>query len=81
MAIQVNQMSVIVNYVRQPDGTYVTSLAGVQASCSDPAALNPTAKAGGAVNGVTVPAYQGTQTCDAMVAAVFANAKTACGAV
>ena len=80
MAVRVERMNVVVTYVRQGDGSYVTSLGNVEGTCCDPAGPNPTVRAVKTVDGIVVPSYSGPQTCDAMVAACFANAKTAAGA-
>jgi hypothetical protein len=79
MAEQIREMSVTVSYVRQADGTYATLISSVGGVCNDPAGTNPTARAGGGVSGIVVPAYFGGQTCDAMVAQCFSNTKAAAG--
>jgi len=79
MAKQIDRMSIVVNHVRQGDGSYVTSVAGVQACCSDPDASNPTDKIQRCVEGVALPTYGGADTCAALVTSCFNNTKTAGG--
>jgi hypothetical protein len=79
MANQIDYMTISTLYTRNPDGTYTPKAGSVLAMCSDPAATNPTGQCQRPVDGVVIPVYSGSQTCDAMVAAAFAATKTAAG--
>lgn len=79
MAVQIDRMNVILTMVRNLDGTYAKTVAGVEAICNDPVGANPTAKAPRNVSEIVKPVYSGVQTCDGLTDAAFANAKTAAG--
>ncbi len=77
MAKQVDRMNIVISYERQDDGSYITSVAVVEGSVSDPAAGNEYDKGPHPCNASET--WNGGQTGDAMVAACLAALKTAGG--
>ena len=78
MAKQVDRVCWYGCSMRQPDGTYVHSLSGIEANASDP---SDTTIPSWQVPGIVRPTFTGASTQQVLADAAVSNAKSAAGVV
>lgn len=79
MAKQADFVNICIRMDRQPDGTYLKKISAIEAHASDPAGATDFDKISRPVPKIVLPAYAGTDTCDAMATACLNAVKTAAG--